>query len=276
MIGAAQATDLSYKFKTRTLIKNDLTTLISVNASGMILGTAIAADQTSTCYLIDGTKKTAIKYPGFPRTFCGGINKSGTVVGYYYDKDTVAYGFKYAAGKYAPVTLGTLVVHSLFPTSISDTGIISGTYHGPIGVQVFTLKGKSIVSFRGPGTNGAYGFGVNNAGHVSMTAAGIGGALDAYFKHGNTFTKVNFPGASQTIPGQINNLDQIVGTYVDTAGTSHGYVYDGKKKKFYTVDGPLPNQTSLSGINDSGSVVGVFYQPSGDWLGAIGTGHIPK
>jgi len=276
LMGSAQATDLTYKFKTLTLVKNNLTELIAVNSSGVMLGNSIAADTTSTCYLIDGTKKTKITYPGYPRTMCGGINKSGTVVGYYYDKKLIAHGFKYASGKYSPVTLGTLVVKSLYATSISDSGIISGTYYGPTGAQVFTLTGKSILSFRVPATNGTFGVGINDAGHISLTAQAIGGSVDAYFKHGSSFTKVNFPGATQTIPGQINNLDQIAGTYVDKAGTSHGYVYDAKTKKFYTVDGPSPNQTGLTGINDAGTVAGVFYEPSGNWVGALGTGHIPN
>jgi hypothetical protein len=275
-ISSAQATELTYKFKTLALTKANSTELIAVNASGMMLGNSTTEEDTSTCYLIDGSKKTAVKYPGARVTTCGGINKSGVVVGYYTDAKNVVRGFSLTKGKYKAVTLGTLVVKALYPTSISDNGTISGFYFGPIGAQIFTLAGKSILSFHVPATNATYGYGINNAGHISLVAETLSDGPHAYFKHGSTYTNADFPGASQTNPGQINNLDQIVGTYFDKNGMSHGYVYDGKKNKFYTVDGPSPNQTSLSGIDDSGTVVGTFAPLTGNLVGAIGTGHIPN
>lgn len=79
-----------------------------------------------------------------------------------------------------------------------------------------------------------------------------------------SFAQVDVPGAMFTEATGINNLDQIVGTYTDSANHQHGFVYDGSN--FTTIDFPGGDGTNGFGINDSGEVVGTF----GDSEGTFG------
>lgn len=74
-----------------------------------------------------------------------------------------------------------------------------------------------------------------------------------------TFTVIDYPG-SFSVPGQnstvttgINDLGEIIGTYEDGTGGTHGFTYVGGS--FSTLDLP-GGETTLSGINDSGEIVG--------------------
>jgi uncharacterized membrane protein len=72
-----------------------------------------------------------------------------------------------------------------------------------------------------------------------------------------TYMTFDFPGATQTIGGGINNLGQIVGGYQLADQSRHGFLDVGGV--FTTIDDP--NATSGSeatGINNSGQIVGTY------------------
>ncbi len=71
-----------------------------------------------------------------------------------------------------------------------------------------------------------------------------------------TYTNIDIPGASSSAASNINSSGQIVGTYVDSAG-SHAYVTD-RRGGFTTIDFPGAVATFGSGINDQGDVVGSY------------------
>jgi len=74
------------------------------------------------------------------------------------------------------------------------------------------------------------------------------------------FAKASVPGATMTEPGGINNAGVTVGLYVDSGGTQHGYILNGKKVT--KLDDPKgnPGSTSGSNVNPNGtiSVVGSY------------------
>ena len=49
-----------------------------------------------------------------------------------------------------------------------------------------------------------------------------------------TFTTIDFPGAAQTFPLEINERGEIVGAYLDPDGTQHGYSFG--RGGFATID----------------------------------------
>jgi len=83
----------------------------------------------------------------------------------------------------------------------------------------------------------------------------------------NTFTPENFPGATQTQVVGINNAGETVGFYIDTAGQTHGFTFDGTS--FKTVDDPMstavPPFTQLLGVNDSGRAAGYWTDAAGNF-----------
>ncbi len=93
-----------------------------------------------------------------------------------------------------------------------------------------------------------------SVGAYALTTGGTlhGFALNA---HG-VFTPIDVPGATNTIPNFINLQGVIVGSYTDSAGTSHGFVLNGRT--YTTVNYPDEPGTELSGINDLGEMSGSY------------------
>ena len=58
----------------------------------------------------------------------------------------------------------------------------------------------------------------------------------------------------------INDAGQIVGDYLDSSGTMHGFLYSAGI--YTTLDDPLGIRTVASGINDAGQIVGYYFDSS--------------
>src|SRR5260370_27389982 len=70
-----------------------------------------------------------------------------------------------------------------------------------------------------------------------------------------TFTTIDFPGASLTIAVGINPRGDIVGQYM-TAGVSHGFLLSGDE--FTSIDFPRASFILAVGINPRGDIVGRY------------------
>ena len=91
---------------------------------------------------------------------------------------------------------------------------------------------------------GVYNLTVGGTNHgFALTARGV-------------FTPFDVPGATSTTPNFINLQGVIVGSYIDSAGTSHGFILNGGR--YTTVNYPGEPGTQLSGINDLGELSGSY------------------
>jgi hypothetical protein len=72
------------------------------------------------------------------------------------------------------------------------------------------------------------------------------------------FTPIDFPGATETIALDINDVGEIVGRYNDAAGTIHGFLLSAGN--FTSIDYPHPDVvfTVAAGINPRGDSVGQY------------------
>ncbi len=70
------------------------------------------------------------------------------------------------------------------------------------------------------------------------------------------FTPFDVPGSTSTIPNFINLQGVIVGTYLDSAGTSHGFILN--RGRYTTVDYPGAPGSTLTSINDLGELSGTY------------------
>src|SRR5215469_1723567 len=88
------------------------------------------------------------------------------------------------------------------------------------------------------------------------------------------YASVDFPNAVRTRAWGINPGGVIVGDYLDSSHTSHGFVLSGGH--YITVDVPgsvieLPGAlpTQLRAISPGGDIVGVYFAPPGSSAGCI-------
>jgi probable HAF family extracellular repeat protein len=91
---------------------------------------------------------------------------------------------------------------------------------------------------------------------VACMAAALFGATSAAHAQtpAYTFTKIQFPGATSTEPYGINNAGQIVGTFKDIWGISHGFLFDGVTYTEILFPGAIYNYAL--GISHSGQILG--------------------
>jgi probable HAF family extracellular repeat protein len=135
----------------------------------------------------------------------------------------------------------------LFDTSVVPVSNTYFTYHvtDATFLDFFT---RSAVS---RSVNGQYSmFGASNG----PTPACVGRIYVGY-------TFFAFPGARSTRAFGINNTGQIVGSYRDASGRTHGFLLD--HGNFTSIDSPGARATTAYKINESGVIVGYFTDSSG-------------
>lgn len=89
---------------------------------------------------------------------------------------------------------------------------------------------------------------------LALACFGLVGSAEAA---GPTFTTFDYPGAVFTDGVDINRFGDIVGHYVDAAGTDHGYLLH--KGSFTTIDFPGADGGHAHGINSGGAIVGLYF-----------------
>jgi YVTN family beta-propeller protein len=92
-----------------------------------------------------------------------------------------------------------------------------------------------------------------------LVIAGI--MLSAVPASAQQFLTINFPGATSTSPETINNIGQVVGSYVDSEGVTHGFLLSAGT--FTTINYPGAISTDAVGINNNGQIVG-FYEDTSE------------
>lgn len=83
----------------------------------------------------------------------------------------------------------------------------------------------------------------------------------------DTYTAIDYPGASTTDLSGINASGVMVGTYTDSANTSHGFTFDGDT--FTAIDYPGAISTTAISINSRGDVAGFFLDAANRWHGFV-------
>lgn len=185
-------------------------------------------------------------------------------------------------------------------TGINDLGVIVGLYRHPPSsdpMSAFEYSDGNFSTIDFPGACcGSEALGINNSGTV------VGDYNDDILIHGYTlangnYSTLDFPGAVVTTPAGVNNHGVIVGSYQNADASFHGFTYNGNfstsdcsgggsavaaindlgdtvgncsNSAFKTtaagqitpISFPGASSTNVSGINNSGQVVGTFCNPS--------------
>jgi hypothetical protein len=82
------------------------------------------------------------------------------------------------------------------------------------------------------------------------------GATSAVLGQGHTFTAIDFPGSTSTIPWGINGSGDIAGLYTTADKATHGFLKS--RGQFVSVDFPGAAYTDALGISPRGDVIGDY------------------
>jgi hypothetical protein len=168
-------------------------------------------------------------YPGSFLTLALGINNNGDIWGQLGEPYETQ--FLYQNGNY-----------SLFPgiVYVSNNGMI--LFNSPSGPAILFNEQVTLLNVPGPVTA------INNNGTVLVPGGFVKNAV---------FTSVKYPGAVGTTVSGINDLDEVVGTYVGSDNRLHGFIY--KDGVYTSFDFPVAwTSVHVLGINNNGEIVGNY------------------
>ena len=193
-------------------------------SNGIICGTYVANSGQAFGFLYDGVNWTTLEHPplgvGRVDTFARGISDD-TVVGYYIES-LAARGFVYRDGTYTDVVFPGSV--GTFPDDV-DAARVVGTYDDLIATHGFILDDGVLATLDHPlGLPlGTFVTGVEGPYIVGNYLSPADGSSHGFLYDGASFIPVDVPGATDTAVQGIGG-GRIVGSYVDAAGTTHGFV----------------------------------------------------
>ena len=137
---------------------------------------------------------------------------------------------------------------------MTPSGLIVGHYSTGGVMRGFALKDGVITPIQIDVNTGVRG--VNPEGDmVGVTAGPIAGQRGFLRTRDGVVTEFRYPGATSTIPEDINSPGDIVG-YYSLGGVSHGFLL--RKGSFTTIEVPGALWTTVRGINPEGEMVGVY------------------
>jgi hypothetical protein len=163
-----------------------------------------------------------------------GVNNSGLVIGVYSQlaDNSPIFGFTYDNGNYAQLSYPSATQTQ--PSGVNNSGDVTGNYADGSGIyHGFLLKGGTFMSFDVPNSTATFPTAVNDSDVIVGTYC-TGDVNDclydlvgvAYFIYNNgTFTALNLPWTSgYTNPYGIDDAGDIVGSFTDQSGLSHGFL----------------------------------------------------
>ncbi len=257
----------------------EATGIAGINNNYDIVG-GFLLDGVARQFVLSGGVITELAVGGADATGASDINDSGTVVGFF-RRSGREHAFQYSAGTYSevpfpaafPIPPGQGYLGNAQARGINTQGQIVGWF------RVEEFSGASHLYSYLDGTysvEGLYFSDVNDAGHVVGTdlRPPPDGIWRGFLLAAGVTTTIAQPGAAQTDPDAVNNLDTVVGHYVDPIDTSrpHGFVWTNRKS--VSINYPGAASTEVAGINDAGIIVG-HYQVGVNVHGFVGIPRSP-
>jgi hypothetical protein len=288
----AAATGTNYAFSTLD-DQNDPTfnQLLGINSHNVIagyFGSGADAAHPNQGYLLNSPygqpNYTDENFPGSVQTQVTSLNNKGDSAGFWVGPNGTSHGFVEWNGVFAsyndPSTPHVKdAVNQLL--GINDNGVAVGFYNDakgnahPYEVNQATGVYTALHVFGKTAT----ATGINNNGDIVGFSTGSAGKNFSWLlKNGHltTFGFPGIPGGSHTQALGINDKDQIVGTYVDAAKNTHGFMLTdptGPHSHWQTIDdnaaNAMPGTTVVNGINDAGDLVGFYTDTAGNVDGML-------
>jgi len=203
---------------------------------------------------------TTIDVLGATITNVWSINSAGQMAGTYSTaSDTSGHGFLYASGAFTFIDY--LGADGTFANGINDSGQIVGYAYirGNTAAVSFIYQQNSFTTVRVPGEGDTIALGINNKGIiVGGDGPSLGGSTLGFARIGKIFKTIAPSGGYLNVYAEaINNVGEVVGL---TVGPATAFIYKNGKFQTFSVAGAVT--TYVSGVNDSGIIVGSYDQCS--------------
>lgn len=267
------ATPASYTFQTIIYPGDTFTQTLGINNAGTIAGYHNAAANQGFTLTLPNTFTTE-NFTGATMTQVVGIDNLHLNVGFYVDSGGVTHGFAYNGVFFITTDAPGTAFNQLL--GVNDFPFAAGySSTDPTGATLqrsYITDGTTFIYVDGglpSGVGNNQATGINNNGLISGFFV-KGAVTTGYLLTVSTLTQLQVPGTTFTQALGVNDHGVAVGSYLDSLGGSHGFVWNGST--YATVDDPLGiGTTVINGINDNGQLVGFFVDANGNTDGFVAT-----
>ena len=265
VVAADAPANVAYRFVTIPA-PGTLAQANSINDDGVLTGIySNPTTHTQSFIWKDGVFRT-VDYPGHAYTYLWQLNNNGQAIGYYGD-GTIAHTVIYSveSGTWTPLPDIPGYSYNL-GYGLNDAGLVIGnTYDDTYTINVAwiwdpTTRSYSFFTVPGSAQYSTIPNEINDKGQIGGWYQDSGGTYHGFIKEYGTYTTVDFPGASNTLPDGISNTGVLQGQVLTAAPAyaAEGFIAT-PGGVFETVNYPGQTMTTLVGINGRGDVCG-FYQ----------------
>jgi probable HAF family extracellular repeat protein len=240
-----------------------------INSSGEVVGWFLDSANLTHGFLLSGGTYTQLDVPGYPETIAGGINDVGQIVGgsygglFIYDMSTRAYtSYTWGTGDF------------VIGVGINNAGMVVGfATHYQSGFSVgLEFDGTNFTKYAVPGADSTELLSINNENEI-IASASARFTTAAYLVEGSKRRRLEIARVPTASVSAISDTGVVTGTYVPSPGKGDaGFEIQGNTfTKFVAgVNGTIPYA-----VNDSGQVVGFFYDSSFKQHGFLWTPSSP-
>jgi hypothetical protein len=257
--------------------------LLGINNSGLIVGyygSGADARHPNKGFALDHPSASASfvneNYPGAAQTQVVAVTPSGNTAGFWVDASGNNHGFIDSNGTFTtvdePLAAGKTKTTQIL--GLNASGVAVGFYNDAQGnphAFKYNQNTRSFTALTPP-----------NADSAVATAINAQDEITGYLTHGKTtagflisharYSEFDLPNSTNTQPFGINNGDEIVGSYLDTKGASHGFILTNPTSNptYKTIDDPLGvGTTVINGVNGKGQLVGFYQNSAKDTAGFV-------
>ena len=293
-LGAKSANAQKYNFTTIDVPSAIATGARGISSNGTVVGFYVDPSFTPHGFLRspNGSMTFPIDYVNASVTVVGTqLNKidpqGETVVGWWFDGGFLIHGLLMNLGSSTAVSFDFPApgVQATVTNGINRYGEISGNYvdstgksHGFTANVTCLAQASCYQSFDYPGGLQTEFGGINDGDEVVGDYLATDSKVVSFMFSGGNFTLLSAPSHPVVSARNINNLQQIVGSYgnavpvfqvspsasglFNAPGSLHGFVLN-PTGRVTTVNftGPDAQQTGIGAVNDSGTIVGHYISP---------------
>jgi hypothetical protein len=239
------------------------TVVNAINATATIAGCYYDSSNNQYAFTFSNYVYTKLSPPGGTAACATSVAADGTVVGTFLTNSGNYAGFTYKGGTYTTVAPFN---ESDTVSAISANGIIAGNAESYFGdIATFTVTNgvaKTVFS------QGYYAtpVAVNNAGAVLGNFTTASDAQEGFLVSGPSTSLITLPNGSAVHAAGLNNSNLAVGSFTYSPDKStRGFTYS--KGAITEVLAPGNSQTTFTGVNDNGIIIGAAWSASNPSLG---------
>jgi len=195
--------------------------------------------------------------PGTTDITAWGINNNGVVAGTFTWKQHEHGYLRNANGGFGPAITASPTART-YLQSINIDGLLAGWSSDTNGEHGFFFQDGIVTPYDVPNSTATIIYGLNDGGDFTGLYTSSGVTLP-FANFGGSIINPAPADAEFTWPFAINNHQEIAGYYDDGSSGTHGFFRHRNGSVVAPIDYPRTSDTQFLGLNDHGTLVGVWY-----------------